>query len=181
MFIQTQDTPNPNTLKFIPGRTVLAEGSKQYNKDDNCVDSKLVGQLFTIQGVSSVFFGNDFISITKHDDMNWKKIKISILSYLVDHFVSGEPVVTELSINKKYTMPGSKIELQIIKLLNTKIRPAVAQDGGDIIYSKFENGTVFLKLHGACQGCPSSTITLKQGIENMLKHYIPEVKSVESI
>ena len=181
MFIQTQDTPNPNTLKFVPGTIVLAKGHKQYNKDDDCTDSKLAEQLFTIKGIRAIFFGNDFISITKNDNIHWKKLKISILSYLVDHFVSGQPVIDKIFIDNHQEIPNSKIELEIIKLLNTKIRPAVAQDGGDIIYRKFENGIVFLELHGACQGCPSSTITLKQGIENMLKHYLREVKSVESI
>ena len=129
-----------------------------------------------------MFFGNDFISITKNENINWDEIKTFILSNLVDYFIAGLPVVNEVNTDKKKkNKSNSKIEEQIIELLDSKIRPAVAQDGGDIVYNKFENGIVYLELHGACQGCPSSTITLKQGIENMLKHYIPEVESVESI
>ena len=129
-----------------------------------------------------MLFGNDFISITKNENINWDEIKTFILSNLVDYFIAGLPVVNEVNTDKKKkNKSNSKIEEQIIELLDSKIRPAVAQDGGDIIYNKFENGIVYLELHGACQGCPSSTITLKQGIENMLKHYIPEVESVESI
>ena len=181
MYIQTQNTPNPNTLKFIPGIEVLKNGSKQFNKHDNCADSLLAQQLFKIDGVDSIFFGNDFISVTKENKVDWETIKTFILSKLVDHFLAGLPVIKESQDKKKTIKANSKIEEQIIELLNSKIRPAVAQDGGDIIYNKFENGVVYLELHGACQGCPSSTITLKQGIENMLKHYIPEINSVESI
>lgn len=181
MYIQTQDTPNPNTLKFIPGIEILKNGSKQFNKNDNCTDSLLAQQLFEVDGVDSIFFGSDFISITKQNEVDWETIKTFILSKLVDHFLAGLPVIKELKNEKKPIKVNSKIEEQIIELLDSKIRPAVAQDGGDIIYNKFENGIVYLELHGACQGCPSSTITLKQGIENMFKHYIPEIKSVESI
>lgn len=182
MFIQTQDTPNPNTLKFIPGIEVIKPGfSHQFNKNDDCKDSSLAKQLLEINGVESVFFGNDFVSITKGENINWDEIKTFILSNLVDYFITGLPVINETNIDKKKNKSHSKIEEQIIELLDSKIRPAVAQDGGDIIYNKFEGGIVYLELHGACQGCPSSTITLKQGIENMLKHYIPEVESVESI
>jgi Fe-S cluster biogenesis protein NfuA len=182
MFIQTQDTPNPNTLKFIPGIEVIKLGSsQQFNKSDDCNDSLLAKQLLEIDGVESVFFGNDFISITKGEDINWDEIKTLILSNLVDYFITGLPVINETNIDKKKNQSHSKIEEQIIELLDSKIRPAVAQDGGDIVYNKFEGGIVYLELHGACQGCPSSTITLKQGIESMLKHYIPEVESVESI
>ena len=183
MFIQTQDTPNPNTLKFIPGIEVIKHGSsRQFNKNDDCKESSLAKQLFEINGIESVLFGNDFISITKNENINWDEIKTFILSNLVDYFIAGLPVVNEVNTDKKKkNKSNSKIEEQIIELLDSKIRPAVAQDGGDIIYNKFENGIVYLELHGACQGCPSSTITLKQGIENMLKHYIPEVESVESI
>ena len=182
MYIQTQNTPNPNTLKFIPGIEILKNGSRQFNKADSYKDSPLAEQLFKIEGVEVVFFGSDFISVTKSDKTDWEKIKTFILSTLVDHLLAGLPIIKESPKNKvKKTEGNSKIEKQIIELLDSKIRPAVAQDGGDIIYNKFEDGIVYLELHGACQGCPSSTITLKQGIENMLKHYIPEVKSVESI
>ncbi len=182
MFIQTQDTPNPNTLKFIPGIEVIKLGSsQQFNKNDDCKDSSLAKQLLEINGVESVFFGRDFVSITKGGNIEWDEIKTFVLSNLVDYFITGLPVINEINIDKKKNKSHSKIEEQIIELLDSKIRPAVAQDGGDIVYNKFEDGIVYLELHGACQGCPSSTITLKQGIENMLKHYIPEVESVESI
>lgn len=182
MFIQTQSTPNPNTLKFIPGIQIIkSSSSRQFNKNDDCKDSLLAKQLLEINGVESVFFGNDFVSITKNENINWNEVKTFILSNLVDYFIAGKPIINKKIRGKKKNKASSKIEEQIIELLDSKIRPAVAQDGGDIIYNKFENGIVYLELHGACQGCPSSTITLKQGIENMLKHYIPEIKSVESI
>ena len=184
MYIQTQETPNPSTLKFIPGIEVLKRGSHHFNKaDDNYAHSPLTKQLFKIEGVKSVFFGSDFISITKEENTQWDKIKTYILAKLVDNFMAGIPIIKEKkAIPKKTSKEGNfKIEQQIIELINTKVRPAVARDGGDIIYNKFKDGIVYLKLHGACQGCPSATITLKQGIENMLKHYISEVKSVEPV
>ena len=187
MYIQTQETPNPNTIKFIPGVEVLKKGSYHFNKcDDNYSHSPLVMQLFEISGVKSVFLGKDFISVTKEEEVVWDRLKTYILAGLVDHFVAGMPIIQE---DKKVeevheaedAQMNSEIEKQIIELIDTKVRPAVAQDGGDIIYKRFTDGVVYLELHGACQGCPSSTITLKQGIENMLKYYVPEVKSVESI
>ena len=182
MFIQTQSTPNPNTLKFIPGIKLLEkDNTYHFNKNDNCDNSLLATQLFEINGIESVFFGNDFLSITKNLDTHWDDIRKFILTILVDYFIANLPVIKCTDSKKKINTLHSKIEEQIINLLDEKIRPAVAQDGGDIIYNKFKEGVVYLELHGACQGCPSSTITLKEGIENMLKHYIPEIKSVQSI
>ncbi|WPX95991.1 NifU family protein [Candidatus Bandiella euplotis] len=185
MYIQTQDTPNPNTIKFIPGVEVLKKGTYHFNNDDDYSNSPLAKRLFEIDGVKSVFLGKDFVSVTKEEDIAWDRLKTYVLAGMVDHFIAGIPVIEKkkeagtkkLGIEKI----NSEIERQIIELIETKIRPAVAQDGGDITYKNFENGVVYLELHGACQGCPSSTITLKQGIESMLKYYVPEVQSVESI
>ena len=184
MNIQTQETPNPNTLKFIPGTEVVKKGSYHFSKADNdYAHSPLAKQLFEVEGIKSVFFGKDFISVTKEENAEWNKINSHILSKLVDHFIAGMPVIKEKKIvsKKGSKRNNSKIEEQIIELINTKVRPAVAGDGGDIIYDRFENGVVYLELHGACRGCPSASMTLKYGIENMLKQHIPEVKSVESV
>jgi Fe-S cluster biogenesis protein NfuA len=185
MYIQTEETPNPNTIKFIPGVEVSKKESYHFNKsDDDYFHSPLAQRLFEIDSVRAVFLGQDFISVTKEDDVKWDRLKTYVLAGLVDHFVAGMPVIEEKKGSANQVVDEkihSEIEKQIIELIDTKVRPAVAQDGGDIIYKKFEDGVVYLELHGACQGCPSSTITLKQGIENMLKHYVPEVQSVESI
>jgi Fe-S cluster biogenesis protein NfuA len=185
MYIQTQETPNPNTVKFIIGIEILKQGTHHFNKEDDYSQSPLAIHLFEIDGVKSVFLGKDFVSITKDDDIDWDKINSCVLASLVDYFIAGRPVIEEKAAKKnkkkKASEETSKIEEQIIELIDSKVRPAVAQDGGDIIYNKFENGIVYLELHGACHGCPSSTMTLKQGIENMLKHYVPEVESVEAI
>ena len=184
MYIQTQETPNHNTLKFIPGIEVTKKGSYHFNKVDNDYSrSPLAKKLFEIEGIKSVFFGNDFVSITKEENMEWKKIRTYILTELIDYFMTEMPIIEEKNtVSKKANKSNNaKIEKQIIELIDTRVRPAVAGDGGDIIYDKFEDGVVYLKLRGACKGCPSAGMTLKHGIENMLKHYIPEVKSVESI
>ena len=181
MFIKTQKTPNPNTLKFIPGIVILKGSPKEYHTIDNCKDSDIAKQLLKIRGVTLVFFGKDFISVSKDSETGWNEIKTFILSNLVDYIISGKAFVKTIRENDKSVIPNTKTKEKIINLLDTKIRPAVAQDGGDIVYNKFENGVLFLELHGACRGCPSSTITLKQGVENMLKHYIPEIQSVESV
>ena len=184
MYIQTQETPNPNTLKFIPGVEVIKKGSYHFDKvDDDYLRSPLAKELFKIEGIRSVFFGRDFISITKEKKVKWEKIKSDVLPELVDHFIAGIPIVEEKEfVSKKVKKKKhSKVEEQIIELINTRVRPAVAGDGGDIIYEKFENGVVYLKLQGACSNCPMSSMTLKHGIENMLKHHIPEIESVESV
>ena len=184
MNIQIQETPNPSTLKFIPGTEVVKKGTYHFDKVDNDYEhSPLAKQLFKIEGIRSVFFSKNFISVTKEENAEWNKIKPYILSELVDHFIADLPIIKEKKIASKKgcKKKNHKIEEQIIELINTRIRPAVAGDGGDIIYDRFENGIVYLKLHGACQGCPSASMTLKYGIENMLKQHIPEVKSVESV
>ena len=182
MFIQTEQTPNPATLKFIPGREVLKEGSVDFpNADAATGKSPLAERLFEIEGVNGVFFGYDFITVTKADDKEWYVMKPSILGVVMEHFTAGHPVLSgaaESPAAGGVSEDDDEIVVQIKELLETRVRPAVAQDGGDIIFHGFENGIVYLTLQGACAGCPSSTVTLKMGIENMLRHYIPEVVEV---
>ena len=186
MFIQTEQTPNPQTLKFLPGKVVMEEGTAFFQNIDNTSNSPLAKRLFDLDGVSGVFFGSDFITITKKDSLDWQVMKPVILGAIMDHFNSGEPTINNELHNKgKESLlensNDSDIVKQIKELLDTRVRPAVAMDGGDIIYDSYENGIVFLQMQGACSGCPSSTATLKMGIENMLKQYIPEVKEVRPI
>ncbi len=185
MFIQTQETPNPETLKFIPsGETVLGNETAEFkNQKSAATKSPLALQLLEILGVESVFFGSDFITITKGAKSSWQEIKSEILATIMDFYVSGKPIMFEqkTSENSPENSQDSEIVKQIKELIEIKVRPAVAMDGGDIIFDSFEDGIVKLQLKGSCSGCPSSTITLKNGIENMLKHYIPEVLSVEQI
>lgn len=184
MFIQTEETPNPQTLKFIPdGEKVLGDKTAQFNSQKQAATkSPLAMQLFAIKGVSSIFFGSDFITITKIDDLDWDKLKPEITGVIMDFFVSGKEIMFEKAESeKKSDEEDSDVVKQIKELIEIKVRPAVAMDGGDIIFHSFEDGVVFLELHGACSGCPSSTITLKNGIENMLKHYVPEVEAVEQV
>ena len=191
MFIQTEETPNPATLKFIPdGHVVLKNGTAEF-KNQKQAESKspLALQLFTITGVEAVFFGHDFITITKSGNAVWKYLTSEIQAVIMDFFLTGKEPMFENKenensneINKNLPEEGdSEIVKQIKELIEIKVRPAVAMDGGDIIFHSFENGVVYLMLKGSCSGCPSSTITLKSGIENMLKHYIPEVESVEQV
>lgn len=183
MFIQTETTPNPSSLKFIPdGAKVAGEKATEYkNKEQAIGNSLLAEQLFSINGVESVFLGNDFITINKSSNIEWNNIKTEILTMIMDFFVSGKPVINEHNSKTESNSEDSEIVKQIKELIEVKVRPAVAMDGGDIIYHGFEDGIVLLQLKGSCSGCPSSTITLKNGIENMLKHYIPEVIGVESV
>ncbi|WP_115936515.1 NifU family protein [Aestuariispira insulae] len=184
MFIQTEQTPNPATLKFIPGREVLKEGSVDFpNAEAALGKSPLAERLFEIEGVSGVFFGHDFITVTKAEDKEWYVMKPSILGVIMEHFTAGQPVLSgeaeaETAKAGAASEDDDEIVVQIKELLETRVRPAVAQDGGDIIFHGFEEGIVYLTLQGACAGCPSSTVTLKMGIENMLRHYIPEVVEV---
>jgi len=184
MFIQTEETPNPLTLKFIPGQKV-AEGTLEYKNKEEAKSSELATILFKNSNVTNVFFGSDFISITKTEDTSWEALKPDILSKIMDFFSSGgmvnEKSVSSSDIKESYKKEDEKIVNEIKILLDEKIKPAVAQDGGDISFIKFDEGVVFLQLRGACAGCPSSTLTLKSGIENMLKYYIPEIVSVEAI
>lgn len=178
MFIQTEETPNPATMKFLPGRVVLAEGPRDYRDAASGKTSPLVSRLFALQGVGGVFLGQDFITVTKSSAQDWPSLKPAILGAIMDHFMSGQPVVETTAAVAAPTDLDSAVVTQIKELLDFKIRPAVAQDGGDIVFDKFEDGVVYLHLQGSCSGCPSSSATLKAGVENMLKHYIPEVKEV---
>ena len=189
MFIQTEPTPNPLTLKFLPGRIVMDEGTAFFQKKSDCSNSPLASRLFSVEGVAGVFFGNDFVTITQEEDTDWQILKPMILGAIMDHYNSNEEVLIKsknnsINIDSKLSeakQEDNEIVKQIKDLLDTRIRPAVAMDGGDIVFQRFEKGIVYLHMQGACSGCPSSTATLKMGIENMLKHYVPEVKEIRQI
>ena len=184
MFIETEDTPNPATLKFIPGgRDVMGSGTADFVSAEAAGRSPLAGALFSLDGVSRVFLGADFVTVTKADTHDWSEIRPLVLSAIVDHFVSGRPVVEgEASDALEDVSPeDSEIVAQIKELLDTRVRPAVASDGGDIVFRGYRDGVVRLHMQGACSGCPSSRATLKHGVENMLRHYVPEVQSVEQV
>tara|TARA_B100000029_G_scaffold486563_1_gene541056 strand:+ start:996 stop:1556 length:561 start_codon:yes stop_codon:yes gene_type:complete len=184
MFIQTEKTPNPQTLKFLPGKVVMNEGTAFYQNLEEAVDSPFARRLFAVDGVEGVFFGSDFITITKNDSYEWQIMKPYLLGGIIDHFNSEDKTIEKEKESIKSLEKNdndSEIVKQIKELLDTRVRPAVAMDGGDIIYNNFEDGVVYLKMQGACSGCPSSTATLKMGIENMLKHYIPEVQEVRPV
>jgi Fe-S cluster biogenesis protein NfuA len=179
MFIQTEQTPNPATLKFLPGRDVLGRGTADFPTAETAVRSPLAQRLFEIEGVAGVFLGADFVTITKDGDRDWYLLKPSILGVIMEHFTAGRPVINETAVDDNAAHEDDdEIVAQIKELLDTRVRPAVAQDGGDITFQGFENGIVYLNMKGSCAGCPSSTATLKAGIENMLRHYIPEVVEV---
>lgn len=188
MFIQTEATPNPATLKFLPGKEVLAEGTADFRDADSARQaSPLAGRLFDISGVTGVFFGYDFVTVTK-DGPDWQHLKPAILGAIMEHFMSGAPVMATGGnvaaaddAGEFYDKADEEIVVTIKELLDTRVRPAVAQDGGDITFRGYENGTVFLHMKGACSGCPSSTATLKHGIQNLLRHFVPEVEHVEQI
>ena len=182
MFIQTEDTPNPETLKFIPGNIILKQGTADFSSKEAALQSPLALRLFEIDGVSRVFLANDFISVTKDPQLDWNSLKPSILTGIMEHHSSGLPVI---NVSEEKNFETNNIEdtetiKQIKDLLETRVRPAVAMDGGDITFCSFESGVVTLQMQGACAGCPSSTATLKMGIENMLRHYIPEVIEVRA-
>lgn len=181
MFIQTEATPNPLTLKFMPGLPVMNMGTVFFTSAEQAKNSPLATVLFGIDGVSAIFFGSDFITVTKDEQSHWEALKPILLTAIMDHFVAGKPVVIEGDAAASVDENESDIVKQIRELIDTRVRPAVAQDGGDIIFRGFADGIVSLELHGACSGCPSSTATLKGGIENMLKHYVPEVIAVEAV
>ena len=181
MFIQTEDTPNPDTLKFMPGDTVIKSGSVDFSNVESSVNSPLAKRLFEIDGVSRVFLSSDFISVTKETVLEWNTLKPPILTGIMEHFSSGLPAVNkEEEIVENNSSEDTETIKQIKDLLETRVRPAVAMDGGDISFCSFESGVVTLQMKGACAGCPSSTATLKIGIENMLRHYIPEVTEVKA-
>ncbi|WP_028877700.1 NifU family protein [Terasakiella pusilla] len=179
MFIQTEATPNPSTLKFIPEQTIMAQGTANFNDKQSAARSPLATRLFSVEGVDSIFLGSDFITVTKEDARDWQVLKPMILEALMNHFNSGDSVIKEEEADANAVgEEDDAIVKQIKELLETRVRPAVAQDGGDIIFHKFEDGIVYLTMMGACSGCPSSGATLKHGIENMLRYYIPEILEV---
>ena len=179
MFVQSELTPNPNSIKFLPGKIVSKSGSFEVTKKDE-TNNDLIKNLFSVNGVESIFLGKDFISVNKHDEVEWEEIKHIIISLINDFYSGGKEYVVEKDLNEN-SENLEEIELKIIKILDQKIRPAVARDGGDIKFKEFKNGVVKVELQGSCSGCPSSTMTLKQGVQNLLCHYIPEVKQVEAI
>jgi len=182
MFIQTEETPNPATLKFLPGREVVASGSVDFASRENAARSPLADRLFKVDGVERVFLGQDFITVTKAGQKDWAVMKPALLGVIMEHFVSGQPVLLENGATAgSVDEEDDEIVAQIKDLLETRVRPAVAQDGGDIIFESFKDGVVYLHMQGSCSGCPSSTATLKMGIENMLRHYVPEVVEVRPV
>ena len=180
MFIQTQDTPNPATLKFIPGVPVMDSGTADYPAADSAANSPLARRLFQVDGVRGVFLGGDFVAVTKEEQLDWFALKPSILAGIMEHYASGMPVEKTDAGTDVVDEDEDEIVTQIKQLLDTRVRPAVAMDGGDIVFQGFDDGVVTLQMRGACQGCPSSTATLKMGIENMLRHYIPDVREVRA-
>ena len=183
MFIQTEQTPNPATLKFLPGRAVMATGVAEF-LDPAAAEgaSPLASRVFAVDGVRGVYLGADFVSVTKADTLEWFELKPAVLGAVMEHFLSGEPVVREDAAIAEAKIDQSDPNVRkIVELIETRVRPAVAQDGGDIVFHGFERGVVYLNMRGACSGCPSSVMTLKSGIENLLKHYVPEVVEVRAV
>ena len=187
MFVQVEPTPNPATLKFLPGKTVMTQGTQFYQDESSAGNSLLAQKLFQINGVESVFYGEDFITISKNETSKWTLLKPAIMGAIIEQFATDNPLIEEPQFKKTYVedkhsikSSDSDVVKKIKELLDTKIRPAVAMDGGDIIFNEYVDGWIWLEMQGACQGCPSSTATLKSGIENMMKHYIPEVRGVRS-
>jgi Fe-S cluster biogenesis protein NfuA len=184
MFIQTEPTPNPATLKFLPGRTVMAKGVAELTDAEAAERlSPLARRVFTVEGVTGVYLGSDFVSVTKADDVDWYVIKPAVLGAIMEHFLSGEPTAApEAVLDDAAADEGDDDTVRQIKeLIESRVRPAVARDGGDIVFQGFDRGIVYLHMRGACSGCPSSTITLKNGIENLLRYYVPEVVEVRPV
>ena len=183
MFIETEGTPNPATLKFLPGQEVMARDTADFASPMSAGRSPLAQALFDLPGVARVFLGGDFVTITKGDDIDWPALKPQVLATLMDHFVAGRPVIegADDDLDEDVDPADSEVVEQIKELLDTRVRPAVAGDGGDIVFRGFRDGVVKLHMQGACAGCPSSRATLKHGIENMLRHYVPEVQAVEQV
>ncbi len=183
MFIQTESTPNPATLKFLPGKTVMQSGTANFADQSEAGRSPLAVRLFAIEGVAGVFLGSDFVTVTKSDDKDWDVMRPQILGGIMEHYQSGRAII-DSDENDDASGDGAEddpIIKQIKELIDTRVRPAVAQDGGDIVFKGFEGGIVSLHMQGACAGCPSSTATLKHGIENMLRYYVPEVQEVRAV
>ncbi len=188
MFIETIETPNPLTLKFNPGVDLIQSGTYSFSTPEDAKASPLAEALFKVEGVSGIFLGRDFITVSRTEAKEWSLMKADLLTIIADHLVAERPILAPVSENNTQQANGSVAEegesdiiTTIRELIDTRVRPAVAEDGGDIIFHGFEDGIVLLEMHGACSGCPSSTITLKEGIENMLKHYVPEVIAVEAV
>ena len=183
MFIQTETTPNPATLKFLPGQNVLETGTAEFKSPEDAGNSPLAQRLFTLQGVRGVFFGRDFVSVSKAGDTDWQMLKPMILGALMEHFSTGQPIMIAGAVSKDApaAVEDDELSAQIRELIEDRVRPAVMMDGGDIVFNRFEDGIVYLEMRGACSGCPSSTATLKSGIENMLKHFVPEVIEVRPV
>jgi Fe-S cluster biogenesis protein NfuA len=183
MFIETEGTPNPATLKFLPGRDVMGFSTADFASADSASRSPLAGSLFALPGVARVFLGGDFVSVTKSDEVSWQALKPQVLAAIMDHFVAGLPVIEGESddLDEDTDPADQEIVDQIKELLDTRVRPAVAGDGGDIVFRGYRDGVVRLHMQGSCSGCPSSSATLKHGIENMLRHYVPEVVAVEQV
>jgi Fe-S cluster biogenesis protein NfuA len=187
MFIQTEPTPNPATLKFIPGKTVLGDGTVDFRDRDEASASPLARRLFDVDGVTGVFLGSDFISVTKNEADEWQHLKPAILGAIMEHYLSGAPVIdgddgsAEQAALESYDEKDEDTVKTIKELLDTRVRPAVANDGGDIVFRGFKDGVVFLHMRGACSGCPSSTATLRHGIENLLRHFCPDVQEVRPV
>jgi Fe-S cluster biogenesis protein NfuA len=183
MFIETEGTPNPATLKFLPGRYVMESGTADFASAVSAERSPLAAVLFDLPGVARVFLGNDFITVTKTDEIDWPALKPQVLAAIMEHFVAGRPVIegSEELMDEDVDPADQEIVDQIKELLDTRVRPAVAGDGGDIVFRGYRDGIVRLHMQGACSGCPSSRATLKHGIENMLRHYVPEVVAVEQV
>ena len=179
MFVQTEITPNPNSLKFIPGKVVSNVGSFEVTKNDN-VNNDLIRNILSVNGVEGIFLSKDFISVNKNDENSWDEIKHIVISHINEFYASGKEFVINKDLNEQ-SESFDEIEKKIVQLLEEKIRPAIARDGGDIKFKEFKDGVVKVQLQGSCSGCPSSTMTLKQGVQNLLCHYLPEVKSVEAI
>ena len=180
MFVQIQETPNPNSLKFIPGKKVSSIGSVELTKKED-TNNDLLKNIFSINGVESIFLGDDFLSVNKNEKINWEDIKHIVISLINEFYSDGKDLILGKISKSDEKKDFKEIEKKIIKILETKIKPAVARDGGDIKFIAFKEGIVTVQLQGSCSGCPSSTITLKRGVENLLTHYIPDVKQVEAI
>ena len=183
MFIETEGTPNPATLKFLPGRDVMGMATADFPTADSTARSPLAAAIFALPGVARVFLGGDFITVTKDGDTGWQSLKPQVLGAIMEHFIAGRPVVEgqDADADEDVSPEDAEVVAQIKELLDTRVRPAVAGDGGDIVFRGFRDGIVRLHMQGACSGCPSSTATLKHGIENMLRHYVPEVVAVEQV
>ncbi|HTZ79485.1 MAG TPA: NifU family protein [Stellaceae bacterium] len=183
MFIQTEPTPNPATLKFLPGRAVMASGTANFTAAAEAGRSPLAERLFALEGVTGVFLGADFVTVSKDPAQDWMQLKPMVLGAIMEHFTAGQPVILGEAAESAEgsSEDDDEVVTQIKELLETRVRPAVAQDGGDILFHRYEDGVVYLHMQGSCSGCPSSTATLKAGIENMLRHYVPEVQEVRAV